>query len=150
MQTSQFQGQIVEITSATAPALTTSYAVGRYNSTAARNAGASQAQQFTLKVTRANAGALTGATFKLQQSYDGANATTANAANWTDVCVVDLADTSGALQTAVTVSASAGASAYKQVATSNLIGTVWYRWLVLSTGGNAGASESAAVWVVLL
>lgn len=149
---------VASLSSTTTPALTTSYAVrpvrlasdGSLTAStmpvADQGIGATEAQTFFVRVARANAGTLTGATFKLQVSYDGANSTTATAANWTDVQIANLAD--GSIAVEHTLSPAAGATAHGAFGTTGARNAPYARLLVRSTGGNAGAGESAVAYVV--
>lgn len=144
--------------STTTPALTTAYAIrpvyidndgvatSRVMLVGAQGIGMTRAQTFMATVTCANPQTLTGITFKIQVSYDGANATTAAATNWNDVEITNLADNTTAIEH--TLSCGAGLTATANYGTTNATNAPYCRTLVKATGGNAVAGESATVYVV--
>lgn len=140
------------LTSATTPALTTAYAVRPVYSDDAldtvANQGIGRAATSTIfvKCVRA-AGAFTGATVKVQVSYDGLTSTTAAAVNWLDVFTTDLS--SGAVTVEHTVSPGGSATAWLALGTESTRNAPFVRVLGKATGGAAGAGDSLDAWAVV-
>jgi hypothetical protein len=136
-------------TSATTPALTTSYAVApKYadlstSTVGVQGIGATSTQTFMATVTAALGSSMTGITLKVQVSEGGASATTAAATNWTDIEITNLATGTNSVEH--TVSVSAGATATATFGTTNASNAPYCRVLVKSVGANASANESAKV-----
>lgn len=140
---------VAALSSTTTPALTTAYASRptyadgvTVESSASQGFGRSLTQTFFASVTRAG-GAFTGITFKVQVSFDGANPLTAAAVNWTDIQIVNLADSTKAIEQSI--SPGANATACATYGTQDASNAPFVRVLVKSTGGNAGAGDSATI-----
>ena len=142
---------VASLSNATTPALTTAYACrpayadGSASSPAAQGLGRSTAQTFFADCTVA-AGSMTGATFKVQVSFDGANATTASAVNWTDVQLINLADGTKAIEQ--TISPGANTRACATYGMEDCRNAPFSRMLVKAVGGAAGAGDSFVCNVV--
>lgn len=135
--------------STTTPALTTSYAVApkfadlSASTVGVQGLGRTSTQTFLATVTAAALSSMTGITLKVQVSQDGANPTTADAGNWTDIEITNLADGTTAVEH--TIAVAAGATAAATLGTTNASNAPYARVLVKSTGANAGAGDSARV-----
>lgn len=139
------------MTSATTPALTTSYAVRPVNDAdvvvdpAKQGLGRCSTAAFYVKCTDTTAG-FTGATVKVQISHDGADATTAAAVNWIDVYSTNVATATVAIEH--TITPGGGATAWMCLATESIRNAPYVRVLGKSTGANAGTGDTLDVWVV--
>lgn len=139
------------LTSATTPALTTSYAVRPVNVSDAvvdagqQGIGAREAVMFFVKCTDTTAG-FTGGTVKAQVSYDGANSTTAAAVNWKDIYLTDVS--TGTVAIEHTITPGAGATAWVALATTSTRNAPYVRVLGKSTGAAGGTGDTLDVWAV--
>lgn len=140
------------LSSTTTPALTTSYAVRPAYSTGAvmdvakQSIGRTSTQTFFASVTQTVPGTMTGITLKVQVSFDGANSTTATAANWTDILITNIADGTTAIEHSIT--GVDGATACATYGTESGRNAPYMRVLVKSIGAAAATGESATVYVV--
>lgn len=139
------------LTSATTPALTTSYAVRPVNSAnvvvdpGEQGIGRCETAAFYVKCTDTTAG-FTGGTVKVQISHDGADATTAAAVNWIDVYCTNVA--SGAIAIEHTITPGAGLTAWMCLATESTRNAPYARVLGKATGASGGTGDTLDVWVV--
>tara|TARA_R110000868_G_scaffold396987_1_gene669515 strand:+ start:187 stop:651 length:465 start_codon:yes stop_codon:yes gene_type:complete len=152
MSSNQPRFLAASLSSTTTPALTTSYAVrpayadGTVMAVANQSVGNSATQTFFASVTQTAPGTMTAITLKAQVSFDGANSTTATAANWTDVIITNLA--TGVTAIEHTLTGVDGATACATYGTESGRNAPYMRVCVKSVTANAAAGESATVYVV--
>jgi len=151
MQGVQFHS--LALSSTTTPALVTSaYGIRPLNdagvlvSPTYQGIGARATAAFFVKCVDSGVGTFTGATVKVQISYDGAAPTTAAATNWIDIYCTNVATASTAIEH--TVTPSSGATAWLALATESTRNAPYVRVLGKATGGDAGSGDTLDVYVV--